>query len=60
MPFTERNVTDDPEAMAELATQRSFATPLLVVGDQMIVGYHPQALVALPDEEGEGEASDVL
>ena len=47
IPFVERNVTDDPAAMADLARQQVFATPLLVVGDQQIFGYQPAALTAI-------------
>lgn len=45
--FVERNVTDDPSAMAELAHQQVFATPLLVVGDQQFFGFQPAALAAI-------------
>ncbi len=41
IPFTERNVTDDAAAMAELAASPIFATPLLLVGNQHVFGYRP-------------------
>ena len=45
--FVERNVTDDSTAMAELAQQKLFATPLLVVGEQELFGFRPAALEAI-------------
>lgn len=47
IPFAERNVTDDPEAMAELAAHKIFATPLLVVGDRTVLGFRPEAVEAV-------------
>lgn len=44
VPFVERNVIDDPEAMAELAAQQIFATPLLVIGQQTVFGFRPEAI----------------
>lgn len=46
IPVVERNVTDDPDAMADLAAQPFFATPLLIIGQQIILGYRPQAIEA--------------
>ncbi len=44
--FTERNVSADPEAAQALAATGIFATPLLVVGEEKILGFRPGALAA--------------
>ena len=44
VPFVERNVTGDPAAARDLVATGTFATPLLVVGDRLALGYRPQAL----------------
>ena len=45
--FTERDVNDDPEAAEALAATGTFATPLLVLGDDRVLGFQKQALAAL-------------
>lgn len=47
IPFTERDASADPEAAAALAATGTFATPLLVVGETTVLGFRPQALMAL-------------
>jgi glutaredoxin len=47
--FTERNVTGQMEFMNELVATGVFATPLLVVGDQMVLAFQPDALHVLLD-----------
>ena len=42
--FEERNVTEDPPAMADLAQHSVFATPLLVINDQVIFGYQSKQM----------------
>ena len=42
--FVERNVTADPAAARELAATGLFATPLVVVGHELVLGYRPEAL----------------
>jgi hypothetical protein len=42
--FRERNVSRDPEAAQDLIATGTFATPLLVVGEDQVLGFHPQAL----------------
>ena len=39
--FEERNTTEDPTMMAELARYRVFATPLLVIDERVIFGFQP-------------------
>ncbi len=43
--FTERSVTDQETAEA-LAGTGVFATPLLVVGETQVLGFHPELLLA--------------
>jgi arsenate reductase-like glutaredoxin family protein len=44
--FSERNTSNDPESATELAATGVFATPVLVVGDQIVVGFRPKAIAA--------------
>jgi len=40
VPFTGRNVLDDPGAMEELVQKTGRrATPVIIVGDEVIVGF---------------------
>lgn len=40
IPFTDRNVVEDPEAMEELVQKIGRrATPVIIVGDEVIVGF---------------------
>ncbi|HVB63777.1 MAG TPA: glutaredoxin family protein [Nitrolancea sp.] len=41
IPFEERNVTEDPVAMADLVCHQVFATPLLVIDEFVIFGFQP-------------------
>ena len=52
--FIERNVNADPKAAQELAATGAFATPLLVTGDDRLLGFREQALAALL---GDGDVS---
>lgn len=45
IPFVERNVTADPDAARALAATGTFATPLLVAGGRVVLGFRPAALV---------------
>lgn len=45
--FTERDAGSDPDAARALAATGSFATPLLVRGDDSVLGYQERALAAL-------------
>jgi hypothetical protein len=42
--FTERSASTDLAAARELYATGLFATPLLVVGDETVLGYRPRAL----------------
>ena len=44
--FTERNVGGDLAAAQALAATGVFATPLLVVGQEKVLGYRPERLAA--------------
>ena len=49
IPFTERNVSVDAEAARALAATGTFATPLVIVGEERVLGYQPEELArALP------------
>lgn len=54
IPFDERDASADPQAAAALAATDTFATPLLVIGDERVLGFREQALAALLDD---GDAS---
>jgi glutaredoxin 3 len=48
--FVERNVNEDKSAMDELAAQKLFVTPLLLRGDERVIGFRPGKLEELfPD-----------
>jgi glutaredoxin 3 len=42
--FTERSLDDDPGAVEELSQTGLFVTPLLLVGDQRVVGFRRDRL----------------
>lgn len=56
MGFTERDAGTDPEAAQALAATGTFATPLLVLGADTILGFREQALAALLSNADEAEA----
>lgn len=39
IPFTERNVGTDPEALRELVNLGSQATPTTLVDEQVVIGF---------------------
>jgi len=45
--FREQDASSDPEAAQALAATGTFATPLLVIGNDRVLGYRPRALAAL-------------
>jgi glutaredoxin len=48
VPFTERNIRQDPQAKAELLDLTGkLVVPVVVAGDQRVVGYDPEWLEAL-------------
>jgi glutaredoxin len=52
IPFVERNVTSDAVAARDLAATGVFATPLLVVGSERVLGYRPKVLAAALERAG--------
>ncbi|MBI2935410.1 MAG: glutaredoxin family protein [Chloroflexi bacterium] len=46
IPFTERNVSLDPQAMDDLLKLGYRATPVTLVKNQRLVGYNPKKLEA--------------
>ena len=42
--FTERNVAEDPAALKELEALNLFTTPVLKIGDEVIVGFDRKAI----------------
>lgn len=46
IPFVERNVLEDSEAALTLLRTGTFATPLLVVGAQTVLGFRPDEIAA--------------
>jgi arsenate reductase-like glutaredoxin family protein len=44
--FTERNVTGDADATNELLATGYFATPLLVSGESVVIGFRPTSIAA--------------
>ena len=45
--FAERDASADPTAAWELYATGTFATPLLVVGNEKVLGFRPRAFGAL-------------
>lgn len=45
--FTERDVTRDPAALAELEKLGYLTTPVTVVGPEVVVGFNPRRLEEL-------------
>ncbi len=52
IPFTERNVSLDREALKALVTMGYRTTPVTVIGEQKIVGYSPSKLESALQAEG--------
>ncbi len=53
--FTERDASTDPDAARALYATGTFATPLLVVGAEKVLGLRPEALAAVLDRRRESE-----
>ena len=45
--YEERNTTENPKYLDELASQGIFAVPTVMVGDQSIQGFRPNTLAEL-------------
>lgn len=46
VPFSEKNIRDDPEALAQLLEWGFRATPVTVIGELRIPGFDRQRLLA--------------
>ena len=44
VPFTEYNVSSDPEALKRLVGMGYRTTPVTVIGDERLVGYSPSSI----------------
>ena len=44
VPFTEYNVSNDPDALRRLVGMGYRTTPITVIGDERLVGYSPSSL----------------
>ena len=53
VPFTEHNVSLEPEAKKTLMEMGYRTTPLTVIGDQIIVGYKPPQMEAALAQAGD-------
>ena len=55
VPFTDRNVAEDPTALADLrATTGRQATPVIVIGKEVVVGFDRGRLQRLLNLTGKG------
>jgi glutaredoxin len=52
IPFTERNVSLDREALKTLVTMGYRTTPVTVIGEQKIVGFSPSKMQSALQAEG--------
>lgn len=43
--YTERNIQTDPTARQELIKMRMRGVPVLLIGDEIIPGYDPDAII---------------
>ena len=50
IPWTERDVTKDPEAVAELRRLGTLATPVIILGGKAVVGFNVELLAELLGE----------
>lgn len=51
--FTECSIERDPECRAEFEAMHAFGTPLIVIRGQPTLGFDPERLLALAQEEKE-------
>ena len=52
MAFTERNVAEDPAALEDLQALNLFTTPVLKIGDVVVVGFDRKAIDRELDKAG--------
>ena len=53
--FVEQDASRDPGAAAALYATGTFATPLLVVGDEKVLGFRPRDLSAILPAPDQGD-----
>jgi glutaredoxin len=46
VPFTEKNVARDPQAVQELMSMGLRSLPVVVIGDKRLSGFNPKAIDA--------------
>ncbi len=46
VPYTEKNVARDPEAVQELMSMGLRSLPVIVIGDKRLSGFNPAAIDA--------------
>jgi len=46
IPFTEKNVARDPNAVQELMSMGLRSLPVIVIGDKRLSGFNPKAIDA--------------
>ena len=46
VPYTEKNVARDPEAVQELMSMGLRSLPVIVIGDERLSGFNPAAIDA--------------
>jgi glutaredoxin len=46
IPFTEKNVSRDPEAVRELAGMGLQSLPVIIIGEKRLSGFNPAAIDA--------------
>ncbi len=44
VPYTEKNVARDPEAVQELMSMGLRSLPVIVIGDKRLSGFNPAAI----------------
>ena len=47
LPFEERNTTDNPEYLEDLAERGIFVLPTVLVNDEPVLGFRPNTLTEL-------------
>jgi glutaredoxin len=46
VPYTEKNVARDPQAVQELMSMGLRSLPVIVIGDKKLSGFNPKAIDA--------------
>ena len=45
VPYTHKDISEDPQAQQELVELGSMSTPTIKVGDKILVGFRPKELL---------------